>query len=564
MGLWNGMGQAATVAQLAGIDAGGLILMIVGAVQTVRRNKEECQQLVHHVIMISDLVQLLQQSEMMRCLEIKRPLEGLEDTLRQAYMLVTSCQQSNLMYRFLIARNQAKKFHDVRDRIDSYLRICIYPLIRHIDTRYFINGIYSRTHPSGAQPQASEEVPGSLTSYSKHDSRSEGSAFDGNDIEPVEVLPLTEPFAVEEQQQEGYQSTEVLHNRWYRFRWIVQWVLRETSTTQSICKLVGHEGTGDFTVFKFSQLAASTKNFSSHNIIGRGGHGSVYKGVLPNGVHVAVKTRCGLHLSRVATDFKKEIKILPKLHHENIIKLLGCCIQGDNVILVYEYMPRGTLASIIHEQKEGITFPWPIRFQIIEGIAQGAAYLHQHSRLYVVHRDLKPENILLDHDMTPRIADFGLAKLLSSSEDEKQTCSIRGTFGYISPEYLQTLTISVKVDVYAFGVTLLEIITALHAWNPITSLDPMSSALTETSLVFHAWKFWSSGRAMELIDVPLRDEPQTSEVLRCFQIALLMTLPVPRSPQENRLSTSNDKSNRSSAEWMAEEVQSSLLELERR
>ena len=151
MALWNGLGQAATLAQLAGVDAGGLISMIIQAVQTVHRNREECQQLAHHVMMIGDLLQVLQQSEMMQRLEIRRPLDGLEDTLRHAYVLVMSCQRSNVMYRFFMAWNQAQKFRDVRDRIDAYLRI--YPLISHIDTRYFLSGIYSHTHPSGTQPQ---------------------------------------------------------------------------------------------------------------------------------------------------------------------------------------------------------------------------------------------------------------------------------------------------------------------------------------------------------------------------------------------------------------------------
>jgi len=128
-------------------EAGGGIQ----AVQTVHRNREECQQLAHHVMMIGDLLQVLQQSEMMQRLEIRRPLDGLEDTLRHAYVLVRSCQRSNVMYRFFMAWNQAQKFRDVRDRIDAYLRI--YPLISHIDTRYFLSGIYSHTHPSGTQPQ---------------------------------------------------------------------------------------------------------------------------------------------------------------------------------------------------------------------------------------------------------------------------------------------------------------------------------------------------------------------------------------------------------------------------
>jgi len=201
MALWNGLGQAATVVQLAGVDAGGLISMIVQAMQTVHRNREECRQLMHHVMMIGDLLRMLQQSKLMRRPEIQRPLDGLEDTLRQQYMLVASYQQSNIMHRFLMAGNQAQKFHDIRDRIDSYLRI--YPLISHIDTRYFLSGLYSCAHPSAPQPQASEEMLESFASHANPGSRTQGSTCKDNDIESVEVQVVTEPIAVEEVQQDG-------------------------------------------------------------------------------------------------------------------------------------------------------------------------------------------------------------------------------------------------------------------------------------------------------------------------------------------------------------------------
>jgi len=120
-----------------------------------------------------------------------------------------------------------------------------------------------------------------------------------------------------------------------------------------------------FTVFKFSQLAASTNNFSSYNIIGRGGYANVYKGILPNGVVIAIKNCCGEHISS-QPEFENEVQIISKLQHANILKLLGCCIEGDNRILVYEYMPRGSLPFIIHELRAGVSLTWPKRFQIIE------------------------------------------------------------------------------------------------------------------------------------------------------------------------------------------------------
>ncbi|TVU23634.1 hypothetical protein EJB05_26010 [Eragrostis curvula] len=533
-----GAGCHRRAGQLAGIDAAGLISMIVQAVQTVQRNKVECQLLVNHVMMISDLLQLLQQSEMMRRPEIRRPIDGLEDTLRQAYMLITSCQKSNVMYRFIMAGNQAQQFRDVRDRIDSYLRI--YPLISHLDTRYFITGLYSQTHPSGAEPQASQEVLGSSTGHSHPDSRSEGSASSNNGIESVEVQAGIEPLEVQVQQNDGYRNTEVWPNRKHRFGWLSRWTRTEN---RSIDRLISQVRTGCFTVFKFSQLAASTNNFSFLNVIGRGGFGTVYKGVLPTGADVAIKISSSQTKYQIDY-FETEVLIMSKLQHANIVKLLGCCIEGDNSILVYEYVRNGSLYNRIHvaELRAGMSLSWPIRFQIIEGIVQGAAYLNHHSRPRVVHRDLKTANILLDCDMTPRLIDFGLAVVLSSDEDEKED-RVVGTMGYLDTHYARTGNVSIKTDVFAFGVILLEIITAQHAF----SVEP------ERLLAQYAWELWSSGRSMELIDPLLHDEPRISDILRCIQIALLcvqdkpecrptmsdvlimlkcesMTLPVPRPP----------------------------------
>lgn len=151
MALWNGLGQAATLAQLAGVDAGGLILSIIEAVKTVQRNEEECRQLVQDAMLISGLMQQLQQLQMMRFPVIRVLLAGLEDTLRQVHKLVTSCQKRSITYSFFMAANQAQKFLDVRDRIRFYLQA--YPVISHIHNTYLLCGLYSLGNPSGIQPQ---------------------------------------------------------------------------------------------------------------------------------------------------------------------------------------------------------------------------------------------------------------------------------------------------------------------------------------------------------------------------------------------------------------------------
>ncbi|CAO2145009.1 unnamed protein product [Urochloa humidicola] len=235
------------------------------------------------------------------------------------------------------------------------------------------------------------------------------------------------------------------------------------------------------------------------------------QGLLPNGVDVAIKRKRNAYHGNRDLEFKTEIQIIPKLQHLNIIKLLGCCIEGGERILVYEYMPRKSLYNIIEELRDGVFLAWSLRYQIIEGIAQGVFYLHQHSRLRMVHGDLKPSNILLDYDMTPKITDFGLAEVLSSEEEEKETISVKGTPGYLDPEFYRTNIISTKTDVYSFGITCLVIMTAQHAIMKTPNRH----------LVRHAWELWLSGRGMELIDTSLRDDPQIIQILRCMQIALL-------------------------------------------
>ncbi|KAG2563992.1 hypothetical protein PVAP13_8KG341802 [Panicum virgatum] len=339
--------------------------------------------------------------------------------------------------------------------------------------------------------------------------RTQESASNDNDIKSVEVRAEMEPFTVEDQQQDGNGNIVVSPTWKHWFRRLVQWRHRDPSTSQFIRQLIGHAQLGGFTIFKFSQLAASTNNFSYQNKIGEGSFGPVYKGVLANGVHVAIKKR-RVFPESIQSDvqFENELQIIPKLQHANVIKLLGCCTEGNERILVYEYMPK--------RLKAGVFLSWPLRCRIIEGIAQGAAYLHHHSRLgSLVHGDLKPGNILLDCDMNPRISDFGLVEVLESEEDEKEIDAISGTPGYIDPLLVEIQRISTKSDVYGFGATSLVIMTA-H--------DPLMEFDTGRSLVGH-----SNGadrrRAMELIDASLRNDPQINEILRCMHIALLCVQP---------------------------------------
>ncbi|XLU26884.1 hypothetical protein S245_062950, partial [Arachis hypogaea] len=223
-------------------------------------------------------------------------------------------------------------------------------------------------------------------------------------------------------------------------------------------------------------LISATNNFSANNILGKGGFEAVYKGVLEDGREIAVK-RLSEDSRQGLQEFKSEVMHVVKLQHRNLVRLLGCCIQAEERILVYEFMPNKSLDYFIFDtyglshkkitltlffekdEERGKILDWPKRFIIIIGIARGLLYLHQDSRHRIVHRDLKAGNVLLDEEINAKISDFGLARTLVGNENEANTATVVGTYGYLSPEYLIDGIFSTKSDVYSFGVLVLEIVT---------------------------------------------------------------------------------------------------------
>ncbi|XP_059439419.1 cysteine-rich receptor-like protein kinase 15 [Corylus avellana] len=260
-------------------------------------------------------------------------------------------------------------------------------------------------------------------------------------------------------------------------------------------------------------IVAATDNFSESNKLGKGGFGTVYKGVLPDGKEVAVK-----RLSRKSwqglEELKNEVILIAKLQHRNLVKLLGCGIEGEEKLLIYEFMPNRSLDFFIFDSKKRTELDWKTCYNVIVGIARGLLYLHEDSRLKIIHRDLKPNNVLLDHEMVAKISDFGMARIFGENQYSANTQRVVGTYGYMAPEYAMEGLFSVKSDVFSFGVILLEI---------ISGKKNSGFYLTEhaQTLLAYAWRLWNEGKELEFVDPLLMESCQTTEVLKCMHIGLL-------------------------------------------
>ncbi|XP_019087870.1 PREDICTED: cysteine-rich receptor-like protein kinase 11 isoform X2 [Camelina sativa] len=301
----------------------------------------------------------------------------------------------------------------------------------------------------------------------------------------------------------------------------------------------------DSLVYDFKTIEAATNKFSMSNKLGEGGFGAVYKGKLSNGTEVAVK-RLSKKSGQGTREFRNEAVLVSKLQHRNLVRLLGFCLEGEEKILIYEFVPNKSLDFFLFDPVKQSQLDWTLRYKIIGGIARGVLYLHQDSRLTIIHRDLKASNILLDANMNPKISDFGLATIFRMEQTQENTSRIVGTYGYMSPEYAMHGQYSMKSDIYSFGVLVLEIISGKK-----------NSSFYQTDeahdLVSYAWRLWSNGTPSELVDPAIADSFQRNEVVRCVHIGLLcvqedpserptlssivmmltsntMTLPVPRQP----------------------------------
>ncbi|RID55151.1 hypothetical protein BRARA_G02430 [Brassica rapa] len=281
-------------------------------------------------------------------------------------------------------------------------------------------------------------------------------------------------------------------------------------------------------VFTFQSLVSATKDFNPTHKLGEGGFGPVFKGRLPDGREIAVK-KLSQASKQGDNEFVNEAKLLAKVQHRNVVNLWGYCTHGEDKLLVYEYVANESLDKVLFKSNRRSEIAWKLRFEIITGIARGLLYLHEDAPDCIIHRDIKAGNILLDDKWVPKIADFGMARLYQEDATHVNT-RIAGTNGYMAPEYVMQGVLSVKADVFSFGVVVLELISGQK--NSSFSMRHADQTLLEW-----VYKLYKKGRTMEILDSEISASADPEQVRLCVQIGLLCVQGDPRKrPTMRRVS----------------------------
>jgi len=267
-------------------------------------------------------------------------------------------------------------------------------------------------------------------------------------------------------------------------------------------------------IFTTDELKKATNNYDESRIIGQGGFGIVYKGFLPDKRIVAIKKSKTVDQNQI-DQFVNEVVLLSQINHRNVVKLLGCCLETQVPLLVYEFVPKGTLFNYIHHESSASTIQWETRLRIAAETAYALSYLHSAASTPIIHRDVKSSNILLDDDFTAKVSDFGTSRLVPRDQKELATI-MQGTLGYLDPEYLQTNQLTEKSDVYSFGVVLVELLTG----EDVLSFNRSEN---ERSLAMYFLSSLKDNRLFEVLEnciVEGGNEEQINEVVELAKMCL--------------------------------------------
>ncbi|KAJ7004887.1 wall-associated receptor kinase-like 8 [Populus alba x Populus x berolinensis] len=263
-------------------------------------------------------------------------------------------------------------------------------------------------------------------------------------------------------------------------------------------------------VFSSNELEKATDFFNENRILGHGGQGTVYKGMLADGSIVAVKKSTIVDEEKLE-EFINEVVILSQISHRNVVRLFGCCLETDVPLLVYEFIPNGTLSQYLHEQNDDFTLSWESRLRIASEAAGAISYLHSTASIPIYHRDIKSTNILLDEKYRAKVSDFGISRSVSIDQTHLTT-KVQGTFGYLDPEYFRTSQLTEKSDVYSFGVVLVEL---LSGKKPIF----LTHSLETMSLAEHFIELMEDGRLFDIIDAQVKGDCTEEEAIVIANLA---------------------------------------------
>ncbi|XP_028230615.1 uncharacterized protein LOC114410917 [Glycine soja] len=276
-------------------------------------------------------------------------------------------------------------------------------------------------------------------------------------------------------------------------------------------QVVRYSGSTEMTkIFTVEELSQATNNFDESMVLGQGGQGTVYKGILSNNRIVAIK------MSRISNPnqvehFINEMILLSQINHRNVVKLLGCCLETEVPLLVYEFVPNGTVYEHLHNQGQSLKLTWKTRLQIATETARALAYLHSATNAPIIHRDVKTANILLDHNLTAKVSDFGASRIIPLDQTQLTTL-VLGTLGYLDPEYFHSSQLTEKSDVYSFGVVLVELLTGKKALS-------FERPEAHRNLAVHFHSSMQEGRLLNIVDSHIIDEANVEQLMDVANIA---------------------------------------------